>query len=112
MLPLQMKKRSSDGQPVGAGSFASGGIPDHQAINLHCGILMQIGLVAADPDTLVSHVIADFEGSTGFSNGLFVMTTTPSVSFGLFRFSAVSVQCFQYSRCSSPSVLVQKPFTK
>ena len=31
--------------------------------------------MAADLNTLVSHVIEDFEGSTSFSNGLFVMTT-------------------------------------
>ena len=31
--------------------------------------------MAADVDTSVSHVIADFEGSAGFSNGLFLMTT-------------------------------------
>ena len=31
--------------------------------------------MAADLNTLVSHVIEDFEGSTSFSNGLFVITT-------------------------------------
>ena len=33
------------------------------------------GLVAADMDTLVSHVLESFSTNTGFSDGLFVMTT-------------------------------------
>ena len=33
------------------------------------------GLVAADMDTLVSHVLDSFSTNTGFSDGLFVMTT-------------------------------------
>lgn len=58
------------------GSFASGGIPtDHQAIVLWDTEARINGLVAADLNTLVSHDIEDFEGSTSFSNGLFVMTT-------------------------------------
>ena len=59
------------------GSFASGGIPErppgYQFVLWDTDAKIN-GLVAADLDTLVSHVIADFEGSTGFSNGLFVMT--------------------------------------
>jgi len=59
-------------------SFASGGIPErppgYQFVLWDTDAKIN-GLVAADLDTLVSHVIADFEGSTGFSNGLFVMTT-------------------------------------
>ena len=60
------------------GSFASGGIPDRppgfQFVLWDTEAKIN-GLVAADLNTLVSHVIADFEGSTSFSNGLFVMTT-------------------------------------
>jgi len=60
------------------GSFASGGIPErppgYQFVLWNTDAKIN-GLVAADLDTLVSHVIADFAGSTGFSNGVFVMTT-------------------------------------
>ena len=60
------------------GSFASGGIPDRppgfQFVLWDTEAKIN-GLVAADLNTLVSHVIEDFEGSTSFSNGLFVMTT-------------------------------------
>ena len=60
------------------GSFASGGIPDRppgfQFVLWDTEARIN-GLVAADLNTLVSHVIEDFEGSTSFSNGLFVMTT-------------------------------------
>ena len=33
------------------------------------------GLVAADLETIVSHIIPDFPQNVGFANGLFVMTT-------------------------------------
>ena len=60
------------------GSFASGGIPDRppgfQFVLWDTEAKIN-GLVAADLNTLVSHVIGDFEGSTSFSNGLFLMTT-------------------------------------
>ena len=60
------------------GSFASGGIPNRppgfQFVLWDTEARIN-GLVAADLNTLVSHVINDFEGSTSFSNGLFVMTT-------------------------------------
>ena len=60
------------------GSFASGGIPNRppgfQFVLWDTEARIN-GLVAADLNTLVSHVIKDFEGSTSFSNGLFVMTT-------------------------------------
>ena len=67
------------------GSFASGGIPErppgYQFVLWDTDAKIN-GLVAADLDTLVSHVIADFEGSTGFSNGLFVMTTATDSAGG------------------------------
>ena len=60
------------------GSFASGDIPErppgYQFVLWETEAKIN-GLVAADLNILVSHVIADFEGSTSFSNGLFVMTT-------------------------------------
>ena len=60
------------------GSFASGGIPErppgYQFVLWDTEAKIN-GLVAADLDTLVSHVIEDFEVNSGFSNGLFVMTT-------------------------------------
>ena len=61
------------------GSFASGGIPDRppgfQFVLWDTEAKIN-GLVAADLNTLVSHVIEDFEGSTSFSNGLVMTTAT------------------------------------
>ena len=60
------------------GSFASGGIsdrpPGYQFVLWDTNAKIN-GLVAADLDTLVSKVLASFTGITGFSDGLFVMTT-------------------------------------
>ena len=57
------------------GSFASGDIPEqppgYKFVLWDTDAKIN-GLLAADLDTVVSHVIADFEGSTGFSNGFFV----------------------------------------
>ena len=59
----------SNGQPIELGSFASGGIPErppgYQFVLWDTEARIN-GLVAADLNTLVSHVIADFEGSTSF----------------------------------------------
>ena len=60
------------------GSFASGGIPSrppgYQFVLWDTNAKIN-GLVAADMDTLVSHVLESFSTNTGFSDGLFVMTT-------------------------------------
>ena len=60
------------------GSFASGGIPDRppgfQFVLWDTEAKIN-GLVAADLNTLVAHVIRDLQDSTNFSDGLFVMTT-------------------------------------
>ena len=60
------------------GSFASGGIPDrppgYQFVLWDTNAKIN-GLVAADMDTLVSHVLESFTVNAGFSDGLFVMTT-------------------------------------
>ena len=60
------------------GSFASGGLPSKPP-----GFQMVLwdtdskitGLVAADLETIVGHIIPDFSGSMEFADGLFVMTT-------------------------------------
>ena len=60
------------------GSFASGGIPSrppgYQFVLWDTNAKIN-GLVAADMDTLVSHVLESFSTNTGFSDGLFMMTT-------------------------------------
>ena len=60
------------------GSFASGGIsskpPGYQFILWDTNSKIN-GLVAADLETLVSQVLSEFPYSTGFADGLFVMTT-------------------------------------
>jgi hypothetical protein len=60
------------------GNFASGGIPSrppgYQFVLWDTNAKIN-GLVAADMDTLVSHVLESFSANTGFSDGLFVMTT-------------------------------------
>ena len=57
------------GNPWELGSFASGGIPErppgYQFVLWETEAKIN-GLVAADLNTPVSHVIAAFEGSTGF----------------------------------------------
>ena len=72
------------------GSFASGGIPErppgYQFVLWDTEAKIN-GLVAADLDTLVSHVIEDFEVNSGFSNGLFVMTTATDHKNNLNRSS-------------------------
>ena len=60
------------------GSFASGGLPDRppgfQLVMWDTDSKIT-GLVAADLETIVGHIIPDFTGSTEFADGLFVMTT-------------------------------------
>ena len=60
------------------GSFASGGIsgkpPGYQFILWNTNSKIN-GLVATDLETLVSQVLSEFPYSTGFADGLFVMTT-------------------------------------
>ena len=60
------------------GSFASGGIPSrppgYQFVLWDTNAKIN-GLVAADMDALVSRVLESFSANTGFSDGLFVMTT-------------------------------------
>ena len=60
------------------GSFTSGGIPDRppgfQFVLWDTEAKIN-GLVAADLNALVAHVIRDLQDSTNFSDGLFVMTT-------------------------------------
>ena len=60
------------------GSFASGGIrsrpPGYQSVLWGTNAKIN-GPVAADMDTLVSHVLESFSANTGFSDGLFVMAT-------------------------------------
>ena len=60
------------------GSFASGGIPSrppgYQFVLWDTNAKLN-GLVAAHMDTLVSHVLESFSTNTGFSDGLFLMTT-------------------------------------
>ena len=68
----------SDGQPMGVRQFRIWG---HSRTTTRLSICT-VGCWCKNqrtcgswPRHIVSHVIADFEGSTGFSNGLFVMTT-------------------------------------
>ena len=66
------------------GSFASGDIPEqppgYKFVLWDTDAKIN-GLLAADLDTVVSHVIADFEGSTGFSNG-FLSPTARTILTG------------------------------
>ena len=60
------------------GSFASGGLPDKPPgfqLVLWDTDSKITGLVAADLETIVGHIIPDFSGDVGFADGLFVMTT-------------------------------------
>ena len=60
------------------GSFASGGVdnrpPDFQFVLWDTNAKLN-GLVAADMNTLISHVLESFSTNTGYSDGLFVLTT-------------------------------------
>ena len=60
------------------GSFASGGLPDKPPgfqLVLWDTDSKITGLVAADLETIVGHIIPDFSGNVEFADGLFVMTT-------------------------------------
>ena len=60
------------------GSFASGGLPDRPPgfqLVLWDTDSKITGLVAADLETIVGHIIPDFSGNVEFADGLFVMTT-------------------------------------
>ena len=95
------------------GSFASGGIPSrppgYQFVLWGTNAKIN-GLVAADMDTLVSHVLESFSTNTGFSDGLFVMTTATDHKNNLNR-STIKKNFPRTLRVETIASMVAQPLT-